>query len=93
MRKSNLQLQRDLNHRRLARPARGAGLRQVRRNHTPLSVGQIGLVSRDGAAMLLSSDWRPHGESEVGSRKPLGIMEGATTQPFSKTAADESSGD
>ena len=28
----------------------------------------IGLVSRDRAAMLLSSCWRPHGKSKVGSR-------------------------
>jgi SAM domain (Sterile alpha motif) len=39
--------------------------------------------------MLLSSDWHPHGESKVGSRKPLGIMAGAMTQPFSKTAAQQ----
>jgi hypothetical protein len=38
---------------------------------TPLCVGQIGLVSGDDAAMLLSSSWRPHGESKVGSRNPL----------------------
>ena len=61
----------DLAHRPLARPARRAGLRQVRRDHAPLCVGQIGLVSGDGAAMLLSSGWRPHGESKVGSRNPL----------------------
>ena len=33
----------DLTHRPGARPARCAGLRQVRRDHAPLSVGQIGL--------------------------------------------------
>jgi hypothetical protein len=43
----------------------------VRRDHAPLCVGQIGLVSGHGAAMLLSSSWRPHGESKVGSRNPL----------------------
>ena len=78
----------DLAHRPGARPARCAGLRQVRRDHAPLSVGQIGLVSRDGAAMLLSSGWRPHGESKVGSRNPLESRTAAMTQSFSKTAAD-----
>jgi hypothetical protein len=56
------------------RSARRAGLRQVRHDHAPLSVGQIGLVSRDGAAMLLSSGWRPHGEGWL--EKPLGITAG-----------------
>ena len=46
------------------------GLRQVRRDHAPLCVGQIGVVSADNAAMLLSSGRRPHGESKVGSRTP-----------------------
>ena len=45
-------------------------LRQVRRDHAPLCVGQIGLVSGDNAAMLSSSSWRPHGESKAGSRTP-----------------------
>src|SRR6185312_3815677 len=58
----------DLTHRPLARPACRARLRQVRRDDTPFCVGQIGLVSVDGAAMLSSSSWRPHGESKVGSR-------------------------
>ena len=57
----------------------------MRRDHAPLSVGQIGLVSRDGAAMLLSSGWRPHGESKVGWR-PLGITADTKTQPFQKLA-------
>jgi hypothetical protein len=61
----------DLAHRPGPWPARCAGLRQVRRNHPPLSVGQIGLVSGDGTAMLLSSGWRPHGESKVGWRNCL----------------------
>ena len=61
----------DLAHRPSARPARSAGLWQVRRDHAPLRVSQVRLVSRDGAIMMLSSGWRPHGESEVGSRKPL----------------------
>jgi hypothetical protein len=61
----------DLAHRPRARPARCAGLRQVRCDHAPLSAGQIALVSGDGAAMLLSSSWRPHAESKVGSRNPL----------------------
>ncbi len=61
----------DLAHRPLPRPARRAGLRQVRSDHAPLCVGKIGLVSGDGAAMLLSSGRRPHGESKVGSRNPL----------------------
>jgi len=60
----------DLAHRPLARPAHRAGLRQVRRDHAPLCVGKIGLVSGDRAAMLLSSGRRPHGESKVGSRNP-----------------------
>jgi class 3 adenylate cyclase/predicted ATPase len=60
----------DLPHRPGPRPARWAGLRQVRRDHPPLSVGQIGLVSRDGAAMLLSSGWRPHGESKLVGETP-----------------------
>jgi hypothetical protein len=42
--------------------------------------------------MLLSSGRRPHGESKVGSRNPSGIIAGAMTQPFSKTAADTSRG-
>src|SRR5271169_6496590 len=61
----------DLAHRPLARPAGRAGSWQMRRDYAPLCVGQIGLVSRDGAAMLLSSGWRPHGESKVGWRNPL----------------------
>ena len=81
----------DLAHRPLTRPAHRAGLRQVRRDHAPLCVGQIGLVSGDGAAMLLSSGWRPHGEFKVGSRNPL-ESRGAITQPFAKTAADKSPG-
>ena len=44
-----------------------------------LSFGQIGLVSRDGAAMLLSSGWRPHGESNVGWRSPLEPRRAAMT--------------
>jgi hypothetical protein len=36
-----------------------------------IAAEQIGLVSGSGAAMLLSSGWRPHGESRVGSRNPL----------------------
>src|SRR4029077_7542395 len=60
----------DLAHRPGVLPARCAGLRQVRRDHAPFSVGQIGLVSPDGAAMPLSSGWRPHGESKIGSRNP-----------------------
>ena len=51
--------------------SRGLGLRQLRRDYAPLCVGQIGLVSGDGAAMLLSSGRRPHGKSKVGSRNPL----------------------
>ena len=47
-----------------------AGLLSGARDHAPLCVGQIGLVSRDGAAMLLSSGWRPHDQSQVGSRNP-----------------------
>src|SRR5208282_3857921 len=74
----------DFPHRPLARPAHLAGLRQERRDHAPLCVGQIGLVSGNGAAMLLSSGWRLHGEPKVGSRNPLGITAGAVTQPFSK---------
>jgi hypothetical protein len=54
-----------------ARPAHVAGLRQVWRDHTPLCVGQIGLVSDDGAAVPLSSGRRRHDESKVGSRNPL----------------------
>jgi hypothetical protein len=57
-----------------------------------LCVGQIGLVSGDGAAMLLSSGRRPHGESKW-VRETLGITAGAMTQPFSKTAAGQSPGD
>src|ERR1700731_2419975 len=60
----------DLAHRPGPRPARCAGLRQVRHDHAPLSVGQIGLVSGDGAAMLLSSGWRPHGESKLVQEAP-----------------------
>ena len=60
----------DFPHRPLARPAHRAGLRQVRRDYPPLCVGQIGLVSGNGAAMLLSSGRCPHGESKVGSRTP-----------------------
>jgi hypothetical protein len=56
----------------------------VRRDHAPLRVSQVRLVSRDGAIMMLSSGWRPHGESEVGSRKPPGITAGVMTQPFFK---------
>ena len=35
------------------------------------AVSEIGLVSGDDAAMLLSSSWRPHGQSKIGSRNPL----------------------
>jgi hypothetical protein len=53
---------------------------------TRLCVGQIGLVSGDDAAMLLSaSTWL----IQVGSGNPFGITAGATTQAFSKTAADK----
>jgi predicted dehydrogenase len=58
------------------------GLRQVRRDHSPLRVGQVGLVSGDDAAMLLSSSWRSHSASKFGSRNSPGITEGALTQPF-----------
>ena len=83
----------DLAHRPSARPARGAGLRQVRRDHAPLRVSQVRLVSRDGAIMMLSSGWRPHGESKVGWRNALESRRAAMTQPFSKTAADKSRGE
>jgi hypothetical protein len=36
----------------------------------------------DGAAMLLSSGWRPHGESKVGWRNLLESQPAAVTQPF-----------
>ena len=55
----------DLAHRPSARPARGAGLRQVRRDHAPLCIGQIGLVSGNWTAMLLSCGWRPHASCVV----------------------------
>src|SRR5262249_39502335 len=77
----------DLAHRPLARPARRAGLPQVRRDDAPLCVGQIGLVSCDGAAMLLSSGRCPR--IQVGSRNPLESRWAPMTQPFSKTAADK----
>src|SRR5215472_26252 len=61
----------DLAHRPLARPARRAGLRQVWRDDAPLCVGQIGLVSCDGAAITFvewsASTWR----IQVGSRNLL----------------------
>jgi len=60
----------DLAHRPLAGPARRTGLRQVRRDHAPLCVGKVGLVSGDGAAMLLSSSRRPHGESKLVRETP-----------------------
>ena len=62
-----------------ARPARRVGLRQVRRDHTPFRVGQIGLVSGDDAAMLLSSSWRPHGAIQSWFEKLLEITVGAVT--------------
>ena len=68
-------------------------LRQVWRNHTPLCVDQIGLVSRNGAAMLLSSDRRPHDESKVGLRNPLESRRAPWLNHFQKTAADKSPGD
>ena len=73
----------DLPHRPLARPARGARLRQVRRDDVPFCVGQIGLVSGDGAAMLLSSSRGPHGESKS-VQEPLGITAGADDSTFFK---------
>ena len=76
----------DFPHRPLARPAHRAGLRQVRRDHAPLCVGQIGLVSRDVAAMLLSSGRCPHGEVQSWFKKFLGIMAGANDS----TPADNS---
>src|SRR3984957_7646742 len=60
----------DLAHRPLARPACHTGLWQVRRDHAPLCVRQIGLVSGDNAAMLSSSSWRPHGESKLVQETP-----------------------
>ena len=51
----------DLAHRPRARPAHRAWLRQVLRDHAPLCVGQIGLVSGNDASMLLWGGWRPHG--------------------------------
>jgi hypothetical protein len=59
----------------------------------PFSVGQVGLVSRDNAAMLLSSSRRPHGESNVGSGNPLESRRAPMTQPFSESTADKSPGD
>ena len=74
----------DLAHRPLARPACRAGLRHVRRDHAPLCIGQIGLVSRGGAAMLLSSGWCPHGEVQGWFKKPLGITTGANDSTLFK---------
>jgi hypothetical protein len=50
--------------------ARRAGLRQMRRDRLPLRFGQIGLLLGDGAAMLLSSGRRPHGESQLVQETP-----------------------
>jgi hypothetical protein len=60
------------------------GFGKVRRDHAPLGVGQIGLVSRDGAAMLQSGGRRPHGESKSVKEKPLGITAGVMTQSLFK---------
>jgi hypothetical protein len=64
-----------------ARPADRAGLRQVRRHDAPLCVGQIGLVSDDGAAMLLSSGG-VHMANPSWFKKPLGITVGANDSTF-----------
>jgi hypothetical protein len=65
----------------------------ARRPRAPLRIGQIGLVSLDGAAMLLSSGRRPHGEIQVGSRNPLESSRVPMSKSVSKTAADKSPGD
>jgi len=49
-----------------------------------LSVGQIGLVSGDNAAMLSSCGWRPHGESKLVSRNPLESPRPPMSQSFQK---------
>ena len=53
---------------------RRAGLRQVQRGRAPLSIGQIGLVSGDGAAMPLSSGW-PCLEKPRAQRTALGYRQ------------------
>ena len=47
-----------------------------------------GLVSRDGAAMLLSGGRRPHGEPKL-VQDPLGITAGANNPTLFETAADK----
>jgi hypothetical protein len=61
----------------------------VRSNYAPFSVGQIGLVSRDEAAVLLSSGWL-HMANPSCSRGPLESRQVPITQPFLKTAGDKS---
>jgi hypothetical protein len=46
------------------------GFNRCGRDHTPLRVGQVGLVSGGDAAMLLSSSWRPHGVSKIAKNSP-----------------------
>jgi hypothetical protein len=53
------------------------GFGKCRRDHAPLCVGQIGLVSGDNAAMLSSSCWRPHGETKL-VQVTIGITAGAS---------------
>ena len=54
------------------------------------AVGQIGLVSGNRAAMLLSSSRRPHGETRLVRENLLGITAGANDTTLSKIAADKS---
>jgi hypothetical protein len=72
-----------------ARPARRAGLRQVRHDHTPLCVGQIGLVSGDGRRCCN----RVVGVHIANPRLVREMRALMTHNPFSKTAADKSAGD
>jgi hypothetical protein len=51
----------------------------------PFSVGQIGLVSRDGAALCCSRVVGVHmARSKVGSRNPFGITAGTDDSTFFK---------
>jgi hypothetical protein len=82
-----------LEHFRGQRQKLASKYKEERRDHAPLCVRQIGLVSGDNAAMLSWSSWRPHGESKLVQAIPWNHGRRQQHNPFSKTASDDALGD
>ena len=68
----------------------GAGLRQVRRDHAPLRVSQVRLVSRDGAIMMLSVVGVHMANPRLARESPCIHGGRHNSTPFQKPAADKS---